>query len=315
MNALAVGMLSALSRVWPSPVRKRNERLGAPLNSLEFQEAYAEDQFRSCIYLSLIPGSSLPSIWGKTILEIGCGHGGRSLFLASAGAAEVVGIDLNAEHLDIARKLRRRAAKAMGRSELPVEYVEMNAQAMSFAPDSFDMVFADNAFEHFRDPDAVIEESFRVLRPGGFLVVPVFSSIYSKHGLHLKNGLKVPWANLIFSEKTIVETLLRRSEADPELLAVYPGLAHSPEAVRDVRAHKDLNCITHSAFRRSATRAGFEVKHFEIAGTLLGRVLKKAAPRILETRVGDVLSTGASAILRKPSSAVHPTPTSRTAAP
>ena len=44
-------------------------------------------------------------IENKNILEIGCGHGGISLFLAINGAKHVTGIDLNTHDLGIADKI------------------------------------------------------------------------------------------------------------------------------------------------------------------------------------------------------------------
>ena len=40
---------------------------------------------------------------GKTVLDIGCGTGGRTAYLASLGAKKVVGIDINKEELEIAQ--------------------------------------------------------------------------------------------------------------------------------------------------------------------------------------------------------------------
>ena len=41
---------------------------------------------------------------GKSVLEVGCGTGGRAAYLAATGASRVVGIDINAAEMEIARR-------------------------------------------------------------------------------------------------------------------------------------------------------------------------------------------------------------------
>jgi ubiquinone/menaquinone biosynthesis C-methylase UbiE len=286
-------LLSLAARVWPDPTVARTRRLKATPGTPEYARAYAREQYESRVGMKTALGDHLPSFKDKVVLEIGCGHGGVSCFWASLGAKRVVGIDLGEDNFVHGREL----ARELG---LPVELVRMDATRMTFADASFDVVIADNSFEHFSAPADVMREAHRVLRPGGVLVVPTFSSILSKWGLHLKLGLKIPWANLVFEEETIVEALRRQAERRPQILDWYPGLKN-PEArrVRDVRQFGDLNDVTHRTFLEMARDTGFEVKTFIVHGTRLGRVLSFAAPALKTTRVMDVLSTAASAVLRK----------------
>jgi ubiquinone/menaquinone biosynthesis C-methylase UbiE len=210
-----------------------------------------------------------------------------------------VGIDLAADHFSWGRDLAAEIGRGSGRA-LPVSFVVSDGRALAFADASFDLVVADNLFEHIPSPEQLMRESLRVLRPGGQLLVPNFSSIMSKYGLHLKNGLRLPWLNLFLDEATIIEALRRRAGRRPELLGMYPGLARNPQRIAEVRRHGDLNEITHSAFIELAAREGFEVAKFNVHGTRLGRWLTRLSPQLERTRVLDVLSTGAAAVLRKP---------------
>lgn len=276
---------------------RQNARFGASPGTEAYERAYARRQFMQRVSGGIgIDG--LPNIWGLDVLEIGCGHGGITCYLAAVGARTAVGIDLNERHIAYGRELLAELERATGRT-LPARFELMNAAQLSFESDSFDMVMADNLFEHVDPFTTVLREIHRVLRPGGVLLVPAFSGIHSKYGLHLKHGLKLPWANLLFSESTIIDVMKKQAAERPELYDLYPGLRGAPREVRDLRRHRDLNGITHSEFLFEANRAGFDLVQFAPRGTVTGRLLFKIAPPLQKTKLGEVLSISATALLRK----------------
>lgn len=286
-------LLYSLAKRWPSPVAKLHLDLGFEPGTHDYDMAYAQRQFDG-----KVRGGMGRPVTGLDVLEIGAGHGGISCFMAAVGARSVVGIDLNTKHLEIARTFAKQFAETTGH-RLPVSFLEMNATKLAIDEGQFDLVLADNVFEHFDDPEAVMREASRVLRRSGGLLVPVFSSIYSKYGLHLKHGLKMPWANLVFSERTIVRAMQRLARDNPQVDEWYPGLAESPSRVRDLRRYKDLNDITYKKFKKMAERTGFKVERFAPEGTRAGKVLSRLVPGFRNSFLMDVLSTGASAYLRK----------------
>jgi ubiquinone/menaquinone biosynthesis C-methylase UbiE len=286
-------VLYQLARRWPLP-RQAVPADAPAAGTRERGLWYARRQFAQRV-VSGIPFDPR----GMDVLEIGCGPGGIACFIASVGARRVVGLELSASLLADAAAYREELESQRGGVRLPVEFVEGSALEMPFEPGTFDIVYADNAFEHFTDPEQVLRECARVLRPGGRVVVPTFSSIWSKYGLHLKNGLRVPWANLVFSEETILRALRRMAEDDPRLFDYYPGLRNDPRRVRDVRAHGDLNDITYAAFREMAARTGFVVERFRPLAVGPGRLLARV-PGVRTSPALDVLSVAAEAVLRKP---------------
>lgn len=284
-----------LARRWPSPLVYQDDELdkGEP-ESKSYNLAYARHQFNNKVRNGISE-----NLWDKDVLEIGCGHGGNSCFMAMAGARRVMGIDINTTNLSYAKEFAALQTVRFGLDfKLPVSFLATPAEQMPFADESFDLVLADNLFEHVDDPEGVMKEGSRVLRPGGILLVPNFSSIFSKYGLHLKYGFNLPWANLLFSEEAIIRTLYRLAATDPKMFVFYPGLTGECKRIRDVRRHKDLNDITFKKFKTIARQTGFEIVSFRPSTTLTGWFAKRL-PIIRNSVLMDIWSFGASACLRK----------------
>lgn len=140
----------------------------------------------------------------------------------------------------------------------------MNVYDMNLNDNSSDVVVADNVFEHFMEPEKVLEQANIVLKNGGRLEVPTFNSIYSKYGIHLKHGIRMPWANIFFSEKTICRVMVKLAKERPELLEDYPGLKNEPEKIKDLRRYADLNSMTHKRFKEIAVKSCFEIRSFQV---------------------------------------------------
>lgn len=103
---------------------------------------------------------------GRTVLDLGAGSGGIALALAADyGAARVVGIDVEAPVLDKAR----RRVRARGLADR-VEFLQVEPGPLPFADQEFDIVFSKDSMIHIPDKEALFEDIFRILRPGGWLL-------------------------------------------------------------------------------------------------------------------------------------------------
>ena len=97
------------------------------------------------------------------VLEVGVGTGiNTSLYPANC---QVTGIDLSSSMLE---KARERVAREHLRN---VRLLEMDAASLTFADDSFDIVYAPYLVSVVPDPVKVVREMHRVAKPGGKIIV------------------------------------------------------------------------------------------------------------------------------------------------
>ena len=96
------------------------------------------------------------------VLEVGTGPGFFAILLRELGYA-VTAIDLTPAMLAEAKK---NAGELAGR----IRWMEMNAEALSFADESFDVVVSRNLTWNLPHPDRAYAEWARVLKPGGLLL-------------------------------------------------------------------------------------------------------------------------------------------------
>jgi SAM-dependent methyltransferase len=107
------------------------------------------------------------SIAGREVLDIGSGTGGIDLHLVRHhGAARVIGIDLQADLVELSRARAQEAGEADR-----VDYLLVSPGPIPFPENSFDAVFSKDSIVHVEDKTAIYAEMFRVLRPGGLLFV------------------------------------------------------------------------------------------------------------------------------------------------
>lgn len=93
-----------------------------------------------------------------SLLDIGVGNGSN---LSIYTKHEMTGIDTSSSMLTIARKRKCEDARLF----------QMDGAALQFQDAQFDYVVLSHVIAVVADPDKVLEEAFRVLRPGGHLFI------------------------------------------------------------------------------------------------------------------------------------------------
>lgn len=104
------------------------------------------------------------------LLDVACGTGDFSIAACRAGVRQVTGIDISANMVNIGRKKVAEAGLA-GQIDLR----SGDSEAMEFSDNTFDTVTVAFGVRNFEHLEQGLREMYRVLRPGGKVIILEFS--------------------------------------------------------------------------------------------------------------------------------------------
>lgn len=160
---------------------------------------------------------------GKEVLEVACGSGIGLGHLATR-AARVVGGDYDPRLVAIAR----------GQHRNRLDIRQADAQSLPYDDASFDVVLLFEAIYYLPNPELFVQEAYRVLRPGGSLLVCTANCERPDFNLS-------PFSTRYLSAKALHQ-LLEKYGFDPTMYAAFP-----------LRPSGTIGRIRH-AVRRAAVR-------------------------------------------------------------
>jgi SAM-dependent methyltransferase len=123
---------------------------------------FSDDEFSKHLIDLGVVASLLPPLPAR-VLDLGCGSGWTSCFLAKRGY-QVVGQDIAPDMIELARRNQRRYQIGDNLSFLVADYEETE-----FA-DEFDGAIFFDALHHAVDEEAALRTAYRALRPGGVCI-------------------------------------------------------------------------------------------------------------------------------------------------
>jgi len=100
---------------------------------------------------------------GAQVLDIGCGFGGSSLFLAKTYKARATGITISPVQVEMARK-------AAAAAQLDAQFLLMDAEALKFDK-QFDLLWSVESISHYHDHRLFFVNAARFLKPGGSFAI------------------------------------------------------------------------------------------------------------------------------------------------
>lgn len=109
----------------------------------------------------------------KKVLEIGIGQGTDLMQFARAGA-ECHGVDITDNHLELTARNFRLQGKV-------VDLRKADATKLPFPDNTFDCVYSLGVIHHIPEADRVLAEVFRVLKPGGKVMLALYHKWSAYH--------------------------------------------------------------------------------------------------------------------------------------
>ena len=178
-------------------------------------------------------------VTGRRIVDFGCGYGYQCLALATQYDATVVGIDVN----PLGTERGVAMAKDMKIPESKLSFVDRATAAMK---GTFDVAISHNSFEHFQDPQAVLEEMKSLITDSGRILITFSPPWLSPYGSHMHFFTRVPWVNVLFPERAVMAVRSRfRDDGARKYEEVESG----------------LNKMTLGRFERIAASCGLEIAY------------------------------------------------------
>ena len=136
-----------------------------PVGSREFFGELEAYRFEKLDYLPRVV--DFTAYKGRRMLEVGCGVGTDLVRFAKHGAA-VTGVDLAQVSIDLAKQ-------NFALNGVTGDLRTMNGEDMQIDDESFDVVYAHGVLQYTDDPQRMIREIHRVLRPGGEAILMVYN--------------------------------------------------------------------------------------------------------------------------------------------
>ena len=152
--------IEAVERFWDNHVHDWKVAKSPP-GTKEFFEEIEAYRYEKLDYLAEAIG--FERFAGKTVLDLGCGVGNDLARFAKVGAI-VTGVDLAGHSIELAKDNFRFRG-------LHGEFLKMDGENLEFPDDHFDAVFCHTVLHFTPNPQAMISEIHRVLKPGGESII------------------------------------------------------------------------------------------------------------------------------------------------
>ena len=156
----------------------------------------------------------------QEVLNVGCGIGVGSVYIARNYGCRVVGVDISEKMIEWSRQRARDE-----RVEEKVEFQVANVLELPFKADRFDVVFCESVLAFVEDKPRAIQECVRVARPGGYVGLnetfwtgEVSPELVARAKASLSLGADIPSAvtwQALWEESGLQDRVVRIHQIDP----------------------------------------------------------------------------------------------------
>lgn len=182
----------------------------------------------------------------KTVLDAGCGLGGKTIFYAKKGCQSIIGIDKDENHITYAKEFAKK------KDVLNAKFILGSLDSLPFRSNKFDIIFLNDVTEHIKKPILIkaLAECKRIIKPNGRICIefPPWTSPYASH---LYDYIYTPWCQLLFSDRTLIN-VTKRMKPEPR---------HGKLTV--IEHFQELNHITIEEFEDIIKKLDFKIINLE----------------------------------------------------
>lgn len=197
------------------------------------------------------------AVKGKRVLDFGCGAGALSRLAAEAGAAEVIGIDINSRSIE--------RAHAVPHPRVTYQ-LEPDPTRISLPDNSVDVILSFWMLEHVMTYRESIREWVRVLAPGGKVLI-LWSVWRHPYGHHLHTIVPIPWIHMVLGAPSLYRVAQRVYESpsfQPRWWHFDESGTRKEDFYRGQTEFTDMNCLTTRVFEQVARDAGLRIERREV---------------------------------------------------
>jgi ubiquinone/menaquinone biosynthesis C-methylase UbiE len=211
------------------------------------------------------------------VLEVGAGTG---FFVINLWQAGYLGDDVHAT--DISERMLQVCKRNAAEHGLEVTTTQGDAEALPYPDDRFDLVIGHAFLHHLPDPEAAVAEMYRVLAPGGTLVIAGEPTVWGDRVLQrIKRGTYLGWRAATWAPPL---RAWRREDGD----GANEG-AHDDAAVAALEWEVDLHTFSPGAVEQMVRDAGFvEVEAIteDLTAAWVGWIVRTIEGSTAEGRLG-----------------------------
>ena len=221
------------------------------------------------------------------ILDIGCGRGEASVYMAIDGA-EVVGVDYSEDSITISEETKKRFSDKIKGS---VSFERGNAKSLQFSDNSFDKIIMLDVVEHLYEEELKIalKECFRVLKPHGKLFVHTLPNRLTYNYIYPLVRLCYPLLKIIKPFKNLLNTNPYWRELG--YLPKNPRNPHEKQMHVLEMSPKQLKGYLEEAGFNTKIHLKFQLRTDESVISKIGSLIEKT-PLIKELLCIDIIAVG-----------------------